>query len=51
MLLRLVQLCYCAEIQRMLYVKTQKTRSSAVAERPRDVHVIAKFSYVVTEYV
>ena len=27
------------------------TRSSAVAEGPRDVHVIVKFSYVVTEYV
>jgi len=27
-----------------------KTRSSAVAEGPRDVHVIVKFSYVVTEY-
>jgi len=28
----------------------EHTRSSAVAEGPRDVHVIVKFSYVVTEY-
>jgi len=28
-----------------------QTRSSAVAGGPRDVHVIVKFSYVVTEYV
>jgi len=27
------------------------TRSSAVAEGPRDDHVIVKFGYVVTEYV
>jgi len=31
----------------------KQTRSSAVADGPRDVHVIVKFSYVVTntEYV
>jgi len=28
-----------------------QTRSSAVAEGLHDVHVIVKFSYVVTEYV
>jgi len=31
-------------------VHIYSTRSSAVAEGPRDVHVIVKFSYVVTEY-
>ena len=30
---------------------TRSSAASAVAEGPRDVHVIVKFSYVVTEYV
>ena len=53
-------ICYCFKIVKFLrnterncniLMRCPKTRSSAVAEGPRDVHVIVKFSYVVTEYV
>jgi len=46
-----MDLCVLKSVHISGLLSVYATRSSAVAEGPRDVHVIVKFSYVVTEYV